>query len=232
MHSVTKCTTISSTAPHSGQSTAPPTKPSASEYSSYIGTGWLLQVYCSISPHPQCSPYSYTAAAWSYSPPFPLPSIHCPTSSPLIVLRCERLIPNSPMYFPSCLTHPLSLTSSIIFLNIPSNSPFLVLNMYCANVIFIFISIPLSLPAAPLPACIPVPPISVSRPCSPPTASAPPPPLSTPSQQLHSAPWAALCFSSKFSLLPFCYRILQLIRTSNLPFFPLFFPSDTPQNTI
>ena len=36
---------------------------------------------------------------------------------------------------------------TIIFLNIPSNSPFLVLNMYCANVIFIFISLPLTVDA-------------------------------------------------------------------------------------
>ena len=97
---------------------------------------------------PQCSPYFYTAAAQSYPPPFPLPSIHRPpTSSPLIVQRCERLIPNSPMYFPSCLMHHLSIISSIIFLNIPSNSPFLVLNMYCANLIFIFISLPLTVDA-------------------------------------------------------------------------------------
>ena len=55
----------------------------------------------------------------------------------------------------------------------------------------------------------------------------PPPSLSTPSQQLHSAPLAALRFSRKFFLLSFCYMILQLLR-SNLPFFllTLFFPSD------
>ena len=84
MHSVTKWVTVSSTA------RSPPPRQqnlaytSASEYSSYIGTGGLLQVYYSISPHPHCSPYFSTAAAWSYHPPPsstlppPIYSLPCP----------------------------------------------------------------------------------------------------------------------------------------------------------
>ena len=81
-HSVTKCATVSSTAPHRDQSTAPPTKPCLHFSLRVFVLHWnrifapsLLQ-YISSSPIPN-------------APPFPLPSIHCqthllPTHSPQV----------------------------------------------------------------------------------------------------------------------------------------------------
>ena len=68
-HSVTKCPTVSSTAPHSGQSSALPAKPCLHFSLRVFVLHWNRMTdpdYCSIFPHPPCSSYSYTVAVWSY----------------------------------------------------------------------------------------------------------------------------------------------------------------------
>ena len=65
----------------------------------------------------------------------------------LISLIRSNPTPNSPMYSLNYLIHFFGLASFSIFSNIALSSPFLVLNIYCAKVSFIFISLPFTVDA-------------------------------------------------------------------------------------
>ena len=70
-HSMTKCLMVSSSLPHSRQSTAHLWNRSSTLVSGYwlfIKTIWLNHIHLCIYPHPQCFSYSYKASALFYSP--------------------------------------------------------------------------------------------------------------------------------------------------------------------